>query len=151
MVVNWGLSKKLLKGYFHQHMFHKFTFFTDYKVFLFLNCFTFFMWWSGIAGASLYAIPSLILIIFLKFMIIKGQYYQLLLRFYESLNNFIFKDRNRKWLIFALITQSFLWLIYVIFKYYSFNLFTLDAGYHSNILYNISNGNFFRQYSTCTI
>ncbi len=49
------------------------------------------MWWSGIAGASLYAIPSLILIIFLKFMIIKGQYYQLLLRFYESLNNFILK------------------------------------------------------------
>ena len=143
MVISWGLSKKLLKGYFHQHMFHKFTFLTDYKVFLFLISLTFFMWWSGIAGASLYAIPSLILILFLKYMIIKGNYYQLLLRFYESLNSFIFKDRNRKWLIFALITQSFLWLIYVIFKYYSFNLFTLDAGYHSNILYNISNGNFF--------
>ncbi|MAZ74783.1 MAG: hypothetical protein CL929_04040, partial [Deltaproteobacteria bacterium] len=34
-------------------------------------------------------------------------------------------------------------MVYPVLKYYSFNLFTLDAGYHSNILYNISNGEFY--------
>jgi len=114
-----------------------------YKVFLFLFSLTFITWWSGIAGASLYAIPSLLLVGFSIYTIIKGQYFLIITKLYNNFKEWISFQKYKKIILILFIIQSFLWFSYVILKYYSFNLFTLDAGYHSNILYNISNGDFF--------
>ena len=114
-----------------------------YKVFIFLFSLTFITWWSGIAGASLYAIPSLLLVGFSIYAIIKGQYFLIIIKLYYDFKEMISIQKYKKMILAIFALQSFLWFSYVILKYYSFNLFTLDAGYHSNILYNISNGDFF--------
>lgn len=114
-----------------------------YKVFIFLFSLTFITWWSGIAGASLYAIPSLLLVGFSIYAIIKGQYFLIITKLYNDFKEWISFQKYKKMILAIFALQSFLWFSYVILKYYSFNLFTLDAGYHSNILYNISNGDFF--------
>ena len=114
-----------------------------YKVFLFLFSLTFITWWSGIAGASLYAVPSLLLVGFSIYTIIKEQYFEIISQLYNNFKEWISIQKYKKIILILFIIQSFLWFSYVILKYYSFNLFTLDAGYHSNILYNISNGDFF--------
>ena len=114
-----------------------------YKVFIFLFSLTFITWWSGIAGASLYAIPSLLLVGFSIYAIIKGQYFLIITKLYNDFKEWISFQKYIKIILAIFALQSFLWFLYVILKYYSFNLFTLDAGYHSNILYNISNGDFF--------
>ena len=114
-----------------------------YKVFIFLFSLTFITWWSGIAGASLYAIPSLLLVGFSIYAIIKGQYFLIITKLYNNYKEWISFQKYKKMIFAIFALQSFLWFSYVILKYYSFNLFTLDAGYHSNILYNISNGDFF--------
>ena len=114
-----------------------------YKVFIFLFSLTFITWWSGIAGASLYAIPSLLLVGFSIYAIIKGQYFLIITKLYNDFKEWISFQKYKKIILAIFALQSFLWFSYVILKYYSFNLFTLDAGYHSNILYNISNGDFF--------
>ena len=114
-----------------------------YKVFIFLFSLTFITWWSGIAGASLYAIPSLLLVGFSIYAIIKGQYFLIITKLYNNYKEWISFQKYKKMILAIFALQSFLWFSYVILKYYSFNLFTLDAGYHSNILYNISNGDFF--------
>ena len=114
-----------------------------YKVFIFLFSLTFITWWSGIAGASLYAIPSLLLVGFSIYAIIKGQYFLIITKLYNNYKEWISFQKYIKMILAIFALQSFLWFSYVILKYYSFNLFTLDAGYHSNILYNISNGDFF--------
>ena len=114
-----------------------------YKVFIFLISLTFITWWSGIAGASLYAIPSLFLVTLSVYTIIKGKYVLIIFKLYCSLNNLISFEKYKKIIVLIFFLQSLLWFSYVFLKYYSFNLFSLDAGYHSNILYNISNGDFF--------
>ena len=114
-----------------------------YKVFIFLFSLTFITWWSGIAGASLYAIPSLLLVGFSIYAIIIGQYFLIITKLYNNFKVWISFKKFKKFILAIFALQSFLWFSYVILKYYSFNLFTLDAGYHSNILYNISNGDFF--------
>ena len=114
-----------------------------YKVYIFLFSLTFITWWSGIAGASLYAIPSLLLVGFSIYAIIKGQYFLIITKLYNNYKEWISFQKYKKMILAIFALQSFLWFSYVILKYYSFNLFTLDAGYHSNILYNISNGDFF--------
>ena len=114
-----------------------------YKVFIFLFSLTFITWWSGIAGASLYAIPSLLLVGFSIYAIIHGQYFLIITKLYNNYKEWISFQKYKKMILAIFALQSFLWFSYVILKYYSFNLFTLDAGYHSNILYNISNGDFF--------
>ena len=114
-----------------------------YKFFIFLFSLTFITWWSGIAGASLYAIPSLFLVTLSVYTIIKGKYVLIITKLYCSLNNLISLEKYKKIIVAIFFLQSLLWFSYVILKYYSFNLFSLDAGYHSNILYNISNGDFF--------
>ena len=114
-----------------------------YKVFIFLFSLTFITWWSGIAGASLYAIPSLLLVGFSIYAIIKGQYFLIITKLYNNYKEWISFQKYKKMILAIFALQSSLWFSYVILKYYSFNLFTLDAGYHSNILYNISNGDFF--------
>ena len=114
-----------------------------YKVFIFLFSLTFITWWSGIAGASLYGIPSLLLVGFSIYAIIKGQYFSIITKLYNDFKEWISFQKYIKIILAIFALQSFLWFSYVILKYYSFNLFTLDAGYHSNILYNISNGDFF--------
>ena len=48
-----------------------------------------------------------------------------------------------KCFLIVFFIQGLIWIVYPVLKYYSFNLFTLDAGYHSNILYNISKGDFY--------
>ena len=55
-----------------------------YKVFIFLFSLTFITWWSGIAGASLYAIPSLLLVGFSIYAIIKGQYFLIITKLYKN-------------------------------------------------------------------
>ena len=42
--------------------------------------------------------------------------------------------------------QAVLWQVYVLFKYYSFNLFTMDVAYYSNIIYNTAQGDLFSSY-----
>ena len=60
-----------------------------YKVFIFLFSLTFITWWSGIAGASLYAIPSLFLVALSVYTIINGKYVLIITKLYCSLNNLI--------------------------------------------------------------
>ena len=60
-----------------------------YKVFIFLFSLTFITWWSGIEGASLYAIPSLLLVGFSIYAIIKGQYFLIMIKLYNDFNECI--------------------------------------------------------------
>ena len=113
------------------------------RSFTFLVSGTLFLWWSGIAGSTLYALPALGLICYLVFLVFRGEYPNLIESVVTRLFVWSQSSKWRKWLIAVFGIQAFLWLVFVIFKYYSFSLFSLDAGYHSNILYNISQGDFF--------
>ena len=66
-----------------------------YKVFLFLFSLTFITWWSGIAGASLYAIPSLLLMGFSIFIIIKGQYFLIITKIYNNFKELHFINASQ--------------------------------------------------------
>ena len=117
-----------------------------YKVFLILFALTFITWWSGIAGASLYAIPGLLLVVISTYAIIKGQYFWIINELWKNTNEIVKIKKYQKIIILLFLIQSLLWILYVILKYYSFNLFTFDVGFHSNIIFNISNGSFYSSY-----
>ena len=104
---------------------------------------TLILWWSGIAGAALYAIPALGLVGYLIFLISKGIYPEIIERAAQRLFSWSLSPKWRKQIFTLFYIQAFLWLLFVILKYYSFSLYSLDSGYHSNILYNISRGEFF--------
>ena len=67
-----------------------------YKFFMFLFFLTFITWWSGIAGASLYAIPSLLLVGFSIYAIIKGQYFLIITKLYNDLKECINFQKYKK-------------------------------------------------------
>ena len=117
-----------------------------YKFFIFLFSLTFIIWWSGIAGASLYAIPGLLLVGFSIYAIIRGQYFWIINELWKNTNEIVKIKKYQKIIILLFLIQSLLWILYVILKYYSFNLFTFDVGFHSNIIFNISNGSFYSSY-----
>ena len=112
---------------------------------------TLLLWWSGIAGSTLYAVPALGLIGYLIFLILNGNYPAIIEIAAQHLLSLSLSAKCRKWILIIFSTQALLWLVFVIFKYYSFSLYSLDAGYHSNILFNISQGEFFSSYSICIV
>ena len=70
-----------------------------YKVFIFLLSLTFITWWSGIAGASLYAIPSLLLVGFSIYAIIKGQYFLIITKLYSNFKEWISFQEYKKMIL----------------------------------------------------
>jgi len=113
------------------------------KVFYSLLLSSLFLWWSGLFGADIYAAPSLLLIIYLFYLVYKITFHQTLTAAIEKWYTWSISSKGIKFYLILFFAQCLLWIAYPILKYYSFNLFTLDAGYHSNILYNISNGEFY--------
>ena len=91
-----------------------------YKVYIFLFSLTFITWWSGIAGASLYAIPSLMLVGFSIYAITKDQYFLIITKLYNDFKEWISFQKYKKIILAIFALQSFLWFSYVILKYYSF-------------------------------
>ena len=101
------------------------------------------LWWSGFLGADLYAAPALLLIIYLFYLVHKHTFYQTITAAIEKWYHWSTSPNGMKFYLILFVVQGLFWVAYPILKYYSFNLFTLDAGHHSNILYNISNGEFY--------
>ena len=73
-----------------------------YKVFIFLFSLTFITWWSGIAGASLYAIPILLLVGFSIYAIIIGQYYLIITKLYNDFKEWISFQKYKKFINFTI-------------------------------------------------
>jgi len=113
------------------------------KVFYSLLFSSLFLWWSGLLGADLYKAPSLLLIIFLFYLVQKNIFHQIITLAIQKWYRRSISSKGIKIYSILFFVQCLLWMVYPVLKYYSFNLFTLDAGYHSNILYNISNGEFY--------
>ncbi len=113
------------------------------KVFYSLLFSSLFLWWSGLLGADLYKAPSLLLIIFLFYLVQKNIFHQIITLAIQKWYRWSISSKGIKIYSILFFVQCLLWMVYPVLKYYSFNLFTLDAGYHSNILYNISNGEFY--------
>ena len=74
-----------------------------YKVFLFLFSLTFITWWSGIAGASLYAVPSLLLVGFSIYTIIKEQYFEIISQLYNNFKEWISSQKNNSYFVYYTI------------------------------------------------
>ena len=113
------------------------------KIFYYLLFSTLILWWSGLFGADLYALPSLVLIIYLFYLIHKGFFPEIFSAFMKTWYQWSVSKKGIKCFLVFFFIQGLIWIVYPVLKYYSFNLFTLDAGYHSNILYNISKGDFY--------
>jgi len=110
-----------------------------------LCCAILFVWWSGLGGSELYGIPSLFLLFYLLYLGQQGKFSTVCQGAVLKMQNF-FIHLNPKWLKILFIIHSCLWAGVVILRYYSFNLWTFDAGLHSNIIYNMSQGEFFSSY-----
>lgn len=106
---------------------------------------TLFVWCSGVLGTTLYSIPALILIIYLAIQIKKGTFSNELQTAYCSFQSFSNSLKNY-WIYVVIFVHFILWLSIYGLRYYSFELGTWDAGVHSNILFNISNGEFFSSF-----
>jgi len=101
------------------------------------------LWWSGLLGADLYAAPALLMVIHLFFLVHRGLFYPTVSTMVDSWYHWSTSPNGMRFYRILFVVQGLFWVVYPTLKYYSFNLFTLDAGYHSNILYNISNGEFY--------
>ena len=84
MVIGRGFQKGHVKNINMELSQNKILNSKFYKVFLILFILTFITWWSGIAGASLYAIPGLLLVAFSIYAIIKGQYFLIINKLYNN-------------------------------------------------------------------
>ena len=95
------------------------------------------VWWSGIAGRDLYLLPGLAFITLLGINAyrnepVHGQFDDLSTRFF-----------SHRFVLGFLVFQGFIFFIFTILKYYSFSWNAWDVGNHSNMLYNISQGEFY--------
>ena len=105
-----------------------------------------FIWWSGIAGSALYGVPSLIVMIYCFYLIKTGAFPNTVESMLRSFCDWCISQNGKKWILGLFILQAILWQVFVLFKYYSFNLFTLDVAYYSNIIYNTAQGDLFTSY-----
>ncbi|MDX2470634.1 MAG: DUF2079 domain-containing protein [SAR324 cluster bacterium] len=119
---------------------------SEQKRFTFWLGITFLIWWAGIGPSDLYALPMLIVFVEVSIWVIKDRFFTNLKSLSQQLTLLISRPSYSRILIIFLGLQGLLWFLVVILRFYSFQLWTWDAGIHSNILYNISNGEFYSSY-----
>ncbi|MGK0290535.1 MAG: putative membrane protein, partial [bacterium] len=114
-------------------------------MFLKLLILTLIVWWSGLFGTELYILPLLILVIYTVIKIRKKQLNQSLIDSQNRVYDF-FSSLDEKYIYLFIVIQFLIWCLIHFFRYYSFNINTWDAGLHSNILFNISNLDFYSSF-----
>jgi len=100
------------------------------------------VWWSGLGGLDLYAVPVLIGVLFLIFQIINNNDFQ---RTFFGQNLELIR-LGKKTLLTLLFLHGVVMSLTSVFKLYSFQWNIWDVGIYSDILFNIANGSFYSSY-----
>ena len=100
------------------------------------------VWWSGLGGLDLYAVPVLIGVLFLIFQIINNNDFQ---RTFFGQNLELIR-LEKKTLLTLLFLHGVVMSLTSVFKLYSFQWNIWDVGIYSDILFNIANGSFYSSY-----
>ncbi len=115
------------------------------QTFLTLTALIFLIWWFGIAGSEFFWAPTLIWFIYTVYLITKGYFEHTVGNSVENSLSWSTGKGYKPVLIF-LSLNCLLWFLYIIIKYYSFSYHTYDSGIYHNIVYNLSNGEFFSSF-----
>lgn len=91
------------------------------KVFYSLLFSSLFLWWSGLLGADLYKAPSLLLIIFLFYLVQKFIFHQIITLAIQKWYRWSISSKGIKIYSILFFVQCLLWMVYPVLKYYSFN------------------------------
>jgi len=113
------------------------------------NCvllFTLLLWWTGIGGRDLYAIPALIWLGMWAWFIHQERFTS---HFQQHVSHFLqWRKKNsfQHIILWLFGFHAVLLLLFTLLKYYSFRWNIWDVGIYSNILYNIAQGEFYTSY-----
>lgn len=115
------------------------------RPFQILTGLVFFTWWIGLGGSQLYLAPALIWLFYVGYLIAKERFHLVL---ENGVSRFLdWSSGNGNRIVIRFLALNFiLWIIFVLIKYYSFNYYTYDAGIYHNIVFNLSNGEFFSSF-----
>tara|TARA_B100000700_G_scaffold321569_1_gene421143 strand:+ start:809 stop:2377 length:1569 start_codon:yes stop_codon:yes gene_type:complete len=100
---------------------------------------TLLFWWLGIAGRDLYIVPAIVCLGTSAFQIRKGN-------FSNNSIYWLYEYSNKKYFYAIYWVHVGIFLVTTILKYYSFKWNVWDAGNYSNMLFNISRGQFYSSY-----
>ena len=100
------------------------------------------VWWSGLAGRDLYMAPVLMGLLIMTFQVWNAKVFQEIFGCGDSVQT----QTPPRTLMCLLFFHGFLLAMTAIFKQYSYQWNIWDVGIYSNILFNISNGEFFSSY-----
>ena len=100
---------------------------------------TLLLWWVGLAGRDLYLVPATVFIGMSIYQILKD-------KLSNNSISWLYEYSNKKYFLKIYWFHAGLFLVTTILKYYSFQWNVWDVGSHSNMLFNISQGNFYSSY-----
>ncbi len=113
------------------------------KLFNFSLGLSFILWWSGLAGTQAYQAPLLLWLLLLAFWIYQGRFVELFSAKIQQAGLGLQQAQTQSRLILFLGLQVLIWLAVVVARYFSFHLHTWDSGINSNVIYNLSQGEFY--------
>ncbi|MBF0238804.1 MAG: DUF2079 domain-containing protein [SAR324 cluster bacterium] len=105
----------------------------------------FLIWWLGPGGDDLFLLPVLFWFVYSMSLLQQNQTV-VMAHSIKLMMDWCVSASGKRKLILVLILQSLVWLCFSILKYYSFQLHIWDSGIYSNILYNLSRGDFYLSY-----
>ena len=100
---------------------------------------TLLVWWSGLAGRDIFLVPALIFFCIYIYQTLNKQTSIITTKWTNS-------NYTKCVLIPLFLVHVVLILVITILKYYSFRWNVWDVGSYSNMLYNISQGQFYSSY-----
>jgi len=116
------------------------------KYIICLGGLTLIFWWTSLGGQDFFTLPALLLVGYLGYLIYLGQFNDKLIPLGQQWGRWVITAEGERWWKRIFIVHGLLFFVTVVLKYYSFNLNTWDAGIHSNILFNISQGDFYSSF-----
>ncbi|MDT8447342.1 MAG: DUF2079 domain-containing protein [bacterium] len=92
------------------------------------------LWFAWPWGSELFKVPALVLVLSLAFRPAWAAAWA------GSIGRWISRPKVQRGLTVLMVVQALLWILLILIRYYSFQVSVFDAGLHSNILYNLSQG-----------
>jgi len=116
------------------------------KRFLIWSVLAFLVWWAGVGPSDAYGLFVLIALVEMLGWALRKQWVSNVESLVAWVKELSTQARSQRLVVLFLVTNSLVWLLVVVLRFYGFGLFTWDAGIFSNILYNNAHGEFFSSY-----
>ena len=107
---------------------------------------SFLLWWTGIGGKDFYLLPLLLWLGRQLYWWYQEKLTLCWAPIFCSVNQWLASSAGFKWMKICFYFHSILFILTAIIRYYSFEWHIYDTGFHTNVLYNIAQGEWYASY-----